>query len=232
MQITRYGVDYQVAPGHEWFWPTFANGTWEPSTFKVFDHFLKHDKNFVDIGAWIGPTTLYAASHAKNVFAFEPDPIAFDSLVKNLALNKKKNVIPYMNAVANGWKGINFGTKTKMGDSMSSEIWGSSGHLQVSAVSFEALILDINPNFIKIDIEGGERTIFDTSRLALAECKPTIHLSLHTPWFPNADDLMVPIMETLELYPFFYDEWLRPIDPREAFDTNKFNSIVATFEKI
>lgn len=233
MVVERDGEKYTVAPGHDWFWDLFAKGTWEPSTFKIFDKFLKKDEVFLDIGAWIGPTTLYAAPKAKEVYSFEPDPEAFSSLIKNLALNEVKNVVPYPVAVAAKWGGIDFGPKIKYGDSMSSVLWAKKGGDQVPAVSLEAVILDLQPGFIKIDIEGGEKTIFDNAILALTECKPTIHLSLHTPWFKDdLDGYKQSIMESLEGYPYFYDENLQPIKLADAFNPNAFNSVVATFTKI
>lgn len=232
MQINRGNDVYTVAEGHDWFWKGFADKSWEPSTFRIFDKCLQKDKVFVDIGAWIGPTVLYAAPRAKQVFAFEPDPVAYKSLVQNLHLNKVANVVPYPIAVADKWGGIDFGAKNELGDSMSSVLW-AKGDRQVPAVSLEAIVLDLQPNFIKIDIEGGEKTIFDKSILALQECKPTIHLSLHTPWFK--DDLVgfeESIKEGLEMYPYFYNEDLVPIQLADAFNPNAFNSVVATFQKI
>lgn len=231
MQITREDRTFVVAPGHEWFWPGFADGSWEPSTFKIFDKFLDPEKNFLDIGAWIGPTALYAAPKAKKVFAFEPDPIAFQSLVMNLALNRADNVIPYPVAVSNEWGGIPFGAKTGYGDSMSSQIW-AKGDKEVSAVSLSAALEDIRPNFMKVDIEGGEKFLFD--RQPFFAWRPdAIHLSLHTPSF--ADDVegfAKPIIEGLSVYDYFYDEDLNPIELEAAFDVHAFNSVVATTVRI
>lgn len=233
MQITRNGKKYVVAEGHEWFWKIFEDGSWEPTTFNIFDKFLDKEKNFIDIGAWIGPTTLYAADKAKQVFSFEPDPVAYRSLVQNIDLNKIDNVVPYPVAVSNSWKGIPFGVKTAAGDSMSSELWATGDDVKVAAVSLEALIVDIQPNFIKIDIEGGEKMLLEGITSALRHLRPTIHLSLHTPWFK--DDLIgfqSSIMKALAPYPFFYDENLNLIEMKNAFDPNAFNSIVATFTKL
>lgn len=238
MHVARGKEEYTVGAGHDWFWHQFADGSWEPSTFRIFDKFLEPDKTFLDIGAWIGPTTLYAAKRAKQVFAFEPDPVAYKSLVVNLELNDVKNVVPYPVAVANQWKGIPFGPKTGFGDSMSSELWGKASTpvdrgFQVPAVPLEGLVIDLMPNFIKIDIEGGEKTIFDNSAVALEQCRPTIHLSLHTPWhLKDLDGFKHRIMEGLEMYPFIYDENLKLIALDDAFNPDAFNSIVATFKEI
>lgn len=232
MHIVRGTDEYTVAEGHDWFWKIFEDGTWEPTTFKIFDKILKPKSVMLDIGAWIGPTSLYAAKRARQIFAFEPDPVAFTSLVQNLALNHVDNVIPYPVAVSNAWKGIPFGIKTTLGDSMSSELW-SKDDKKVAAVAFEALVAEIKPDFIKIDIEGGEAALLGGSRLVLETFKPTLHLSLHTPWFK--DDLKsfkVRITQGVGMYPYIYDENLNRIELKDAFDTGSFNAIVASFTEI
>lgn len=230
-EVSAHNRTYKVTEGYDWFWDSVEKGTWEPATFKIFDTFLKKDRNMLDIGAWIGPTALYASDRAKTVYAFEPDKVAYHHLTENLLLNEVENVVTYPVAVANSWKQLSFGPKNSFGDSMSSELWGGYG-IKVPAISLEAVILDLNPNFIKIDIEGGEKTIFDKSILALAECKPTIYLSLHTPWFEDWRAFRDSIKTSLEMYPYFYDENLRPIKLEDAFVVNAFTSVVASFEKL
>lgn len=229
MHIVRGNEEYTVVDGpSDWFWPKFADGSWEPQTFKIFDKFLDPARPMLDIGAWIGPTALYAAKRCKKVFAFEPDPVAYIQLIQNLDFNKADNVVPYAVAVSSEWGGIPFGPKTALGDSMSSVLWAKD-ESQVAAVAFRALLVDINPAFIKIDIEGGEKDIFEGASLLLEQMRPTIHLSLHTPWMKNPETFKKKIMDELEVYPHFYDEDLNPIKLEEAFKTDAFNSVVASF---
>lgn len=232
MKIIHDGKEYEVADQNEAFWRRFENGSWEPETFKIFYRLIRPDTTFLDIGAWIGPTTLYAAKRAKRVFSFEPDPIAFFELCRNLELNNAENVVPYSIAVSNAWKGMKFGKKNEYGDSMSSELWGV-GNVRVPAMSLNSVIGGISPDFIKIDIEGGEMSLFEGAQHFLRHHKPTIHLSLHTPWFK---DRLVAYEESvksgLEMYPYIYDENLEPIDFQDAFDPERFNSIVASFTKL
>ncbi len=234
MHVVRGDKSFTVAEGHEWFWKIFADGSWEPSTFRIFDQFLVKDRPMLDIGAWIGPTALYAADKASKVFAFEPDTVAYRSLVMNIELNRLQNIIPYPIAVADKWKGIDFGPRTGYGDSMSSQLWGKGGDHQVAAASFESLITAIKPGFVKIDIEGGEKFIFEKAWcMPFEESNPTIHLSLHTPW--HLDDLegfKKAITDGIGFYPFFYDENLKRIELADAFNPNAFNSVVATYQEI
>ena len=86
----RPGASY--AP-HAEFWLTLADGSWEPTTFRVLKAALAAGAaagrgTHLDIGAWVGPTTLFAAALAAGrVLALEPDPRAFNELLANLALN-------------------------------------------------------------------------------------------------------------------------------------------------
>lgn len=232
MKVARGEEQFTVAEGNDWFWKIFADGSWEPGTFRIFDAFLEKDKPMLDIGAWIGPTALYAASRAKQVFAFEPDPTAFFSLIRNIELNRIKNIIPYPIAVSNEWKALNFGPKNAYGDSMSSELW-AKGDTQVPACDFQDLVLSIQPGFIKIDIEGGEKNILDGAALVLGQMKPTIHLSLHTPWhLADLASFKEHVIEGLAEYPYFYDENLQPTKLEDAFNVGAFTSVVASFKKI
>ncbi len=50
--------------------------SWEPGTFKVLDQYLSKDKDYLDIGAWVGPTAIYGSFISRKVVAVEPDPVA------------------------------------------------------------------------------------------------------------------------------------------------------------
>ena len=54
-------------------WPRLQEATWEPYTFELLDRLLLHreDAVFVDVGAFVGPLSLYAASLNATVYAAE-----------------------------------------------------------------------------------------------------------------------------------------------------------------
>jgi tRNA G37 N-methylase Trm5 len=79
-----FNVDEKFQPE---FWTIVNEGRWERETFHIMDRFLKPDWRFVDIGAWIGPTALYAARKCETVDAYECDPVALRELRNNLRLN-------------------------------------------------------------------------------------------------------------------------------------------------
>ena len=95
------------------FWTVFDNGTWEENTFLLFDRFINSNTIYIDIGAWIWPTVLYASRISKEVYAFELSRL-FDVLHANAALNqhnhKASKVILYKIAVGLEDKFIQLGS--------------------------------------------------------------------------------------------------------------------------
>jgi FkbM family methyltransferase len=69
------------------FWTRVASGAWESETFGLIERLSKPGAPFVDIGAWIGPTTLFAAARGSTVHAYECDPVALEHLRRNIAMN-------------------------------------------------------------------------------------------------------------------------------------------------
>src|SRR6185295_3331065 len=65
------------------FWGEWERGTWEPGTREAIESHVTPGSTYVDIGAWIGPTVLWAAPIAARVLALEPDPVAYLLLVEN-----------------------------------------------------------------------------------------------------------------------------------------------------
>ena len=80
--------DYSI----NWFLNNINNGNWEEETFKIFDLYKNPNKIYLDIGAWIGPTVLYNAQKFKNIYCFEPDPVAYENLKNNITINNYNNI--------------------------------------------------------------------------------------------------------------------------------------------
>lgn len=74
--------------------------------FRAYEMFFKPEKNFtiIDVGAHIGIYTLKAAKNVGKrgrVIAIEPENRNFELLVKNVKINRYKNVIPVKLALSN-----------------------------------------------------------------------------------------------------------------------------------
>lgn len=188
--FTKNGVAYKGDPYHLNFWRNFSAGYWEPDTFKVLGEYLSPGSVVCDIGAWIGPTVLYAASRCSKVFCFEPDNVAYHYLLWNLRLNQLDNVLPFNIALASedGLQKISsFGSR--LGDTRSSLLNPKQeDQVDVLCLTWDSWQRFASPgrvDFIKMDIEGGEFSLLPSMKDYLAEEKPTLYLSTHAMFLPE-----------------------------------------------
>ena len=79
MKIKRRDIEFIVSDASEYtsFW-SMPNWGWPE--YSVIEWGAKKTDTFIDIGAWIGPMTLFASKIYDKVYSFEPDPIAFREL--------------------------------------------------------------------------------------------------------------------------------------------------------
>jgi FkbM family methyltransferase len=168
-----------------YFWDSVFPNQWEDFIFHVMDHYLQPDKNYLDIGAWIGPTALYAANKAKHTFSIDPDHVAFSELQKNIQLNPSiTHKITAINQALSYKSGtMKLYKRTQFGDSSSSLIRTlSDDFYEVTACTLKELLEEYqirNLSLIKMDIEGGEYMVIPSMREYLERYKPPLHLSLH-----------------------------------------------------
>ena len=196
---------------------------WEPQTFSVLRRFAASDASYIDIGAWIGPTALFAASLAKRVYAIEPDPVAHAELVSNVQLNPELAPRLVCSEVcitaSNGFTplytgGMYYGPANELGDSMSSI--AGTGSVQPSTMvegltlgNFMAAHQIDDCNFIKMDVEGGEYELIPNHwREAFARGQPTLFASFHAPAPDRRQRLIGDCVEELLLcYPRLYSAY-------------------------
>jgi len=212
------GVPFRLEPYHSKFWRRASRGAWESETFAVLDAHLAPDADYLDIGAWIGPTVLYAAKKARHVWAFEPDATAFRHLAWNIELNGLDNVSALPVALA-GRTGIahmaSFGGEP--GDSMTSLLnAGASGGTDVVTLDWASFAGDVDlsrVSLVKIDIEGAEFDLLPALQPWLAAQRPALYLSTHAPYLPRAARAarMAALAEGLDFYADCRDETGAPV---------------------
>jgi FkbM family methyltransferase len=181
--------------GNEEFWQQVNAELWEPETFQVLKRYCKPGKYFIDIGAWNGVCSLYAAELGAICHAIEPDKEAYKLLNKNIELNLA-SVVPHNLCISdiNGTVNINTQYQNGFGNSMSSIVNRGliEGVQESNSITLESFfdlngILIKDVSLIKIDIEGGEIALIKQAESFLIKHKPTVYLSLHPAWFPNLD---------------------------------------------
>lgn len=220
-------VSYRVDPYHIGFWRAVARGQWEPELLESLDRNLKSGSTYLDVGAWIGPTVLFAARRCGKVYCFEPDPDAFQFLAWNLRLNGLRNVVPFCTALTStsGIRSI-ASPDGLLGTSKSSLLLDSvpGDRVEVPCTSWSDWLRLVAPakiDVIKIDIEGGEFELLPAMAAFLQTARPTLLLSLHAGFLPpetreaKLDDLLAAVRH----YTVCHDEAGRQVSLSEVRST-------------
>lgn len=213
------GIPFRMDPYHLDFWQLAESGRWEPETFAIFDRYLNQDSVYCDMGAWIGPTVLYAARKCKLAYAFEPDPVAYRFLRWNIELNKQTNISSFCVALAREnsiRKMATFGKK--LGNTVASLLStnADSESVDVLTLTWDAFVEMARPgriDFMKIDIEGGEFDLIPSMKNYLSQHKPVIYLSTHAPYLEagKRKEQMERLTDVLRMYRQCLNEQLQPV---------------------
>lgn len=182
--INLYGQPVKVLAHrvNEYVYQSANKGRWKPKFFRVFNQFLRPGMTYVDIGAYVGATTLYPAALGCEVWAFEPDPLAYSVLERNIALNPELapriRLFPWAIGTENGR--ACFGTRA--------EQWGTStpglnffGALttEVESRRLQTAIEEagIPPiDFLKVNVQGSEPELLIDAESVLQDQRPTLHV--------------------------------------------------------
>jgi FkbM family methyltransferase len=184
-EIRMRAAALRVADDQPTFWDRVERGAWEPEALALLEREVAPGTTFLDLGAWVGPTALYAASLGARVIALEADPVALDQLRRNLAANPAlaARIEVLARAVHASEGSVAFGARRKPGDSMSSVLIAPGAVSWVAqTITPAALAARIGPAgrlFIKMDIEGGEYELLPAMRPLLERPDCRVLLSLH-----------------------------------------------------
>jgi FkbM family methyltransferase len=223
-----------------WFWSDVQNGRWEPETFRLFDRLLTPHSRFVDIGAWIGPTSLYAAQKCGSVDAYECDPVALGALRLNIAANPDllHRYRLHEHAVGDEDAFIKIHS-AEFGNSMTSiyhrqqrgtAVLQHPQSIQVGMRDARALFREKGyaadaRTLIKMDVEGAEFRILPRISDVIANSRCIWFISFHE-WNLNPENLPVEPFRAAQminvLSVFASLNWYTPdlvkLDPQDVFD--------------
>ena len=144
---------------------------------------------FIDIGANIGSTSINLANQFKNskIYAFEPTYYAFDKFKVNLNLNNelKKRIFPINSLISNKSLKKNIYSSWKIDVTNNTEVHkyhrGTSKSFTENFVTLDEFVKKqqiINIDLIKIDVDGNEKHVIESSIKTLEKFKPIIFLEL------------------------------------------------------
>jgi FkbM family methyltransferase len=146
------------------------DGIWEPEITALVQRLLKPGMTFVDVGANIGYYTLLAAKqvgHTGKVYAFEPEPLNFELLRKNVIVNWFSGLVrAEKKAVSDAGGHIDFYVRQNYRGNSSigavtrehlENLYDSMERIQVETVSLDEYFPEPpSIDLLKIDVEGAE----------------------------------------------------------------------------
>ena len=198
----------RVLPYDRKFWDSVDVGQWEPETLQLYESVISPGMQYCDIGAWIGPTVLYARHCGARVTCFEPDPLAYERLLGNLRLNGALDVRTFQIALGESDSTRTMGALVGSLGKSATSLLGASAQQKVNVTGLtwktaQTLLGLPVFQFIKIDIEGGEVELLPTMFDYLREFRPVVLLSTH--WHFLSDSGRSSLLDSLaalgQLYP-------------------------------
>jgi FkbM family methyltransferase len=163
------------------------DGIWEAQITALFQKLVKPGMTFVDIGANIGYYSLLAAKlagHTAKVYAFEPEPLNFELLRKNVIMNwfteivrTEKVAVSDRRETAEFYVRENYRGNSSRGavtEEHLKSLYDSMEKIEVQTTSLDEYFpsppkIDV----LKIDVEGAELDAFKGMRNVL-RCNPEI----------------------------------------------------------
>lgn len=171
------GKKWIVGSGNHGYWL----GSFESKKRILFEKSVVKGSVVYDVGANVGFYTLLASflvGDSGKVYAFEPVPENILYLNKHIKLNNASNVVVIEAAVSDQSGELNFKENV---DSTQGSL-SPEGSLVVKSVKLDDLAekgsISI-PQYIKIDVEGGEMLVLKGAKNILKRFHPTIFLATH-----------------------------------------------------
>jgi FkbM family methyltransferase len=198
-----------IVPSH-WFWDQ-AEDNWEPQTFRFFERNLICGTDFLDIGAWVGPTSMIAtALGARKSKIIEPNPVNFWHLlvtqINNPELFQSWFLVNACVSDKAGSARIGPLSGIKSGSSATNIRQNHADGAEIISLRLEDMVKG-NDNFslVKVDIEGAEASILPDLKI-FAKSEAAVWLSLHPPFISEKEKLLHDVLQLTDSFYLTDDE--------------------------
>lgn len=171
----------------------------EEEVHNVYNIFIKRGFTVLDVGANVGLHSYYIARHFENskVYAFEPFPGNASYIRKMLSVNKISNITLIEKALGEVSGNSYFNTAI---NNHQGHLTEQQTEMVVDMVSLDSFIEENNvkPDFIKLDVEGGESAVLQGFKKNISALYPTIIVEVHnTEQAKKVADFFRPLEYTL-----------------------------------
>ena len=186
------GPRYHKVNGFDFF-PILFPSIPEPyitlEQYSAFAHLKSGDVVF-DLGVYAGLTTMVFArlvGPEGNVYGFEADPLNFETASENLETSRRfgspENITLVPKAVWCHGEGLEFSSEGAMGSSAVSIVGAGRGailNVPTTTLAIFCSEREINRiDFVKMDIEGAEIEVLESSKDLLSQLRPRLIIEPH-----------------------------------------------------
>jgi len=183
IQVDGQKFRLSIAFGFEGALELHRTGRIEPHVTQLFCSLIKEGMIVVDVGASLGYYTLLAAKRVGKsgiVFAFEPYPLSYEILIKNIRMNNWRNVRTFQLAISDKEEEVMLNIP-KMGQSGATFV--NKGNI-VRRIKVKAVPLDSfqelrEADIVKIDVEGAELRVLKGMRSMLEKGEVKVICEVH-----------------------------------------------------
>ena len=159
----------------------FVKGTYEPKNVEAIQKTVRENDVAYDVGAHVGYFTVLmgdiVGSEGK-VIAFEPRGLNLGYLQKHVSVNNCENIKIISKALGDHSGHAMLETRTGSGTGYVSD----TGDEEIEITSIDELV-DSGalppPNFLKIDVEGGEMAVLRGAKSVIERQRPRMILATH-----------------------------------------------------
>jgi FkbM family methyltransferase len=220
----------------EWFATDFERGHGE--MLWIIDN-IQPGMTVIDCGAHHGFYTMLFANSvgpSGQVHAIEALPENAQILARNLALNNLTNVTVHNIAAGSCDGSIDFRTSIHgIRESNGRPVLNNhmEAHITVPMTTLDKLFESVQPDFIKIDVEGFELEVLRGARQLMAS-RPGLDLEIHSSAFENGEATIDEIFRIVQPEGFLGVQIERIVNsPMETFDTTEhIASALAKLENV
>ncbi|MEI7801134.1 MAG: FkbM family methyltransferase [Bacteroidota bacterium] len=201
--VNRNGINYQLDLSDWVEWNLYFKNNINPNE-KLYE-LVKVGMTVFDIGANIGELTLNFEKRVGangKIFSFEPSPVNFKKLSRNISLNENlKNKITLMN-LALGEKAVTAFLQTRDEHNLGMNSIAEAG-VEVQMKTLDHVVAENKIqqcSLIKIDVEGFELKVLKGATQTLQQFKPILFLELNQKLLQQQGDSVSSLINWLKIH--------------------------------
>jgi FkbM family methyltransferase len=185
-EAKEFGGVFSINPRSHLLRRLLQQGYYEPRISSLYFRFLNPEGDILDIGANVGFFTIGGAKKLSTarILAAEPTSEAFDRLRENVERNGIGDRVILFKGLVGSWKGqteVNYVPGLEEYSSVNAlEHFATKNHeARTEKVPIERLddlvaAHDLRPTLIKVDVEGGELSVFQGAEHTLSTFRPIV----------------------------------------------------------